>query len=140
MSAKMQLIVCAALLSFTACSVNGELPLAAVHQVQPLPNDSVSATRVGDHIVVHNSTKRPVAYATLDREFFQNVAASYCFGSAACGTDLPAADSASIKTTTINGVTSTSHDVIVFWWYASEVPPHQGGPPAKVRQLVIPIS
>jgi hypothetical protein len=139
MSKTTQLLILGALLTFTACSSRGEIPSSVNHQVPPQASDTVTATRVGDHVVIRNSTKRPVVFATLDRQFFQTVAASYCFGSASCGTDLAAADSASVKTTSINGVGPTSQNIVVFWWYTADVPPHQSGPPARVRQIVVPI-
>ncbi len=139
MSAKMQFLVCGALLCVAACSSSGEPPSAAIQHSQSQSSDSLNAARIGDHLVIRNTTGRPIVFATLDRQFFESVAASYCFGSASCGTDLAAADSTSIKTSSINGVTPTSHDVIVFWWYTADVPPHQGGAPAKVRQLVVPV-
>jgi hypothetical protein len=139
MSMKTQLLVLSALLCFIACSSRGEPPSSVDRQIQSQPGDTVSATRVGDHLVIHNATHRAVVFATLDRRFYETVAASYCFGTASCGTDLAAADSATVKMTEINGITPASHEIIVFWWYTSDVPPHQSGPPAHVRQIVVTV-
>lgn len=122
-----------------ACSHGGEATLngpSSLGTASALDN-TVSATRSGDQITIRNGTQRAITYAVVDRHFFETALASYCFGSAGCGTALAAGSSVSVAVSKIENVTASSRDAIVFHWYSDDVPSPQGGTPATVSQLVV---
>jgi hypothetical protein len=75
------------------------------------------AWRVRDQQVeVTNATTATIRYAVIGRMYLHNTLGLWCFGSATCGTALPATLTALVPYVDIPGSATPETEVMIVWW------------------------